>query len=378
MSPIALRRIDRYVLRQLVVALVAVTTALVALIWLTQSLRFVELVVNRGLSVVVFIRLTGLLIPNFVALILPITTYVVVQFVYNRLSGDRELTVMRAAGVSPSALARPALMLAGATMLAGFMLNIWVVPASFAAFRQFQLEIRNRVAAFLLEEGVFTPISDDLTVYVRTRDQDGTLRGIMVDDARDKDARATIFAARGQLIADEQQPRVVLMDGSREELDSRTGRLNVLTFAQNTIDLTEAKAAATREIDPSEMSMRELLHPTAAEAAGHDTTKMLVEANRRLTQPLTGLSFTLIALVTVLSGSFRRHGGLVRPAAGLLSVVGSLVISLALTNLGVRQPELMPVMWVNALAPGAVCAWLLVRPELRRLPPAFALRRRAA
>ncbi len=99
-------RLDRYVFRQLLIALLAATSALVALIWLTQSLRFVELVVNRGLSLWVFLQLTGLLIPNFVAVILPITTFVVVQFVYGRLSGDRELTVMRAAGMSPIALAR--------------------------------------------------------------------------------------------------------------------------------------------------------------------------------------------------------------------------------------------------------------------------------
>ncbi len=105
-------RMDRYVFRQLLTALVAATSALVALIWLTQSLRFVELVVNRGLSLWVFLQLTGLLIPNFVAVILPITTFVVVQFVYGRLSGDRELTVMRAAGMSPVALSRPALALA--------------------------------------------------------------------------------------------------------------------------------------------------------------------------------------------------------------------------------------------------------------------------
>ncbi len=100
-------RIDRYVLRQLLVALLAVSGGLVALIWLTQSLRFVEMVVNRGLSFRTFFELTGLLIPNFIAMILPITTFVVVQFVYQRLAGDRELTVMRAAGLSPS-VARPA------------------------------------------------------------------------------------------------------------------------------------------------------------------------------------------------------------------------------------------------------------------------------
>ncbi len=105
-------RLDRYIFRQLALALIAVTGGLTALIWLTQSLRFVELVVNRGLSLGVFLDLTGLLIPSFVAVILPITTYVVIQFVYQRLAGDRELTVMRAAGLSPWALARPALMLA--------------------------------------------------------------------------------------------------------------------------------------------------------------------------------------------------------------------------------------------------------------------------
>ena len=56
-------RIDHYVFRQLLVALVAVTAGLVALIWLTQSLRFVEMVVNRGLSFRVFLELSSLLIP---------------------------------------------------------------------------------------------------------------------------------------------------------------------------------------------------------------------------------------------------------------------------------------------------------------------------
>ena len=68
--------LDRYIFRQLSLALLAVSGGLTALIWLTQSLRFVELVVNRGLSMTVFIRLTSLLIPSFVAVILPITTFV--------------------------------------------------------------------------------------------------------------------------------------------------------------------------------------------------------------------------------------------------------------------------------------------------------------
>src|SRR3984957_17579100 len=145
-------RLDRYIFRQLLVALIAVTGGLTALVWLIQSLRFVELVVNHGLSLVAFVELTGLLIPSFVAVMLPITTFVVVQFVYQRLAGDREITVMRAAGLSPLALSRPGLGVATLAALCGFALNLWIVPASLTDFRQFQWEIRNRMAAFLLQE----------------------------------------------------------------------------------------------------------------------------------------------------------------------------------------------------------------------------------
>jgi len=223
-------QVDGYMFRQLLLALVAVTGGLTALVWLIQSLRFVELVVNRGLSVLVFVQLTGLLIPSFVAVILPITCFVVTQFVYQRLSGDREITVMRAAGLSPFALSRPALALAAIAVACGYALTLWIVPASLTAFRQYQWEIRNRMAAFLLQEGVFTQVNDDLTVYVRSRDPDGTLRGILVDDGRDKSAHATIIAESGRLVEGPTGPRVVLVSGSRQEIDHQTGRLNVLTF----------------------------------------------------------------------------------------------------------------------------------------------------
>ena len=125
----------------------------------------------------------------------------VVQFIYQRLSGDRELTVMRAAGLSPWALSRPAVILGVISFGCGLLLNLWVVPLSSQAFRQYQFEIRNKVAAFLLQEGVFTSMSPQLTVYVRSRDHAGTLRGILVEDDRQANTRATILAERGRLIS---------------------------------------------------------------------------------------------------------------------------------------------------------------------------------
>jgi lipopolysaccharide export system permease protein len=360
--------LDRYILRQLIFALIAVTTALVALIWLTQSLRFVELVVNRGLSMRVFLQLTSLLIPGFVAVILPITSFVVVQFVYQRLAGDRELTVMRSAGLSQWALARPGLMLAGIAMIASFILNIWIVPSSNTAFREYQFELRNKVAAFLLQEGVFTPISDQLTVYVRKRDTDGMLHGIMVEDDRAANTQATILAESGHLVASGNVPRVLLQNGSRQEIDAKTGRLDVLTFAEDTIDLESAHGEEQRIREDNEMSLQELFHPNPALVPERDFGKLLVEANRRLTQPLTTVSFSLVALYFVLTGSFRRAGNLLRPLASVLTMVGLLALGLTTQSVATRHPDLIPLIWVQAILPGVLCAWLLLSPALAPWP----------
>jgi lipopolysaccharide export system permease protein len=358
-------RLDRYMFRQLLVALIAVTGGLTTLVWLIQSLRFVELVVNHGLSLVVFVELTGLLIPSFVAVILPITIFVVVQFVYQRLSGDREITVMRAAGLSPFELSRPALAVATLAVICGYALTLWFVPASLASFRQFQWEIRNRMAAFLLQEGVFTQISpDDLTVYVRSRDPDGTLRGILIDDGRNKTAHATILAESGRLAEGPDGPRVLLVNGSRQEIDHRSGRLNVLTFEQNALNLNDNKGVSSERLrDISEMSLGELLHPNVTNP--NDVPKWIAEAHKRLAMPLTALSHALIGLFAVLSGTFRRHGSFVRPLAAIAAMVLLLASGLAIDNLAARNSAVLPLIWLHAVAPSLICAWLLFGPQLR-------------
>jgi len=360
-----LTRLDRYVLRQLLAALLATTGGLAALIWLTQSLRFVSLVVDRGLSFRVFVQLTSLLIPSFVAVILPITTFVVVQFVYQRLSTDRELTVMRAAGLPPSAIARPGLYCAGIAVALSYVLNIWIVPASYHSFREYEFEIRNKMAAFLLQEGVFTPVSPTMTVYIRTRDRDGTLHGILVQDDRQKNSRATILAEHGHLESSGDVPRVVLYNGSREEIDRQTGRLNVLTFTRNTIDLAaSSKDDDIRYRDATEMSLNELMHPDPRFVQARDIGKFAVEAHRRLSAPLTAFSFAMVALVAVLSGAFSRHGNIARPLAAIMTVVGLLALGLVEQSVAARTPALIPLIWLQAILPGLICCAMLFWPEL--------------
>ena len=95
--------------------------------------RYVLLqLVGATLAVTVVLTLVVLLLPTFLGVALPITTFCAVLFVYNKLTMDSEMVVMRAAGLSQLQLAMPALLVALGGTAAGFYLFLWGPRLPFA------------------------------------------------------------------------------------------------------------------------------------------------------------------------------------------------------------------------------------------------------
>jgi Lipopolysaccharide export system permease LptF/LptG len=79
------------ILSQCLGVMTFVTAALSAAVWLAQSLRLIDLVVNHGLSIEVSV---------YLALILPLTgVFIAVLFTFHRLTVESELVVIRSAGL---------------------------------------------------------------------------------------------------------------------------------------------------------------------------------------------------------------------------------------------------------------------------------------
>src|SRR5918911_777970 len=100
-----MRRLTRYVFRQTIGVTLFVTAVLTAAIWLAQSLRLIDLIVNRGLSLELFLYLAVLILPRFLDIVLPIGVFIAILFTFNKLIAESEIVVMRAAGIGPAGLA---------------------------------------------------------------------------------------------------------------------------------------------------------------------------------------------------------------------------------------------------------------------------------
>src|ERR1700753_2897447 len=92
------------------------TFLLTAVIWLTQALRLLDLVINRGQSAPTFVYLTILILPSLLVIILPIAFFAGTLFALYKLNVDSELVVMSAAGYSRLQLGVPVFLAAAIVM----------------------------------------------------------------------------------------------------------------------------------------------------------------------------------------------------------------------------------------------------------------------
>lgn len=357
----------RYLLRQTFWPLVFITIAMAGVIWLTQSLRFFDLVINKNLALSTFLYLVILVQPMMMSVLLPVAAFAAVLFTYNKLTMDSELVILRASGLSHTALARPAIVLGlGVTALCYF-LTLYLMPLAYREFKDLQFVLRYDRSDILLQEGVFNTVTEDLTVYVRERRPDGKLLGILVHDNRDPARPVTLMSESGVLVRTAEGPRVVMANGNRQVVKRQSGELSLLNFDSYTFDFGVAtKTPQSRQREATELYLGELLDYTGDPGR---IRKLRAEAHQRLTSPLLAFAFVLIGLATLLSGEFNRRGQVKRTLAAVGLVIISESASEGLHSLAAKAATVIPLMYLVPLAAIAGALYVLIYdPRRRRVP----------
>lgn len=368
---VRMKRLSLYLMRHLVVATVLVTAALAMTIWMTQAMRLLDLVVDGGAPLQLFGTLMVVTLPTFLANVLPLSLLAAVLFTYHRLTVDSELVVMRAAGLGPWALARPALLLGLIVMLITYALTLYIAPAANRELVKLQRLARSNYSTVFLRAGVFNDLGDGVTVYVRERGRDGSLEGILIHDNRDPQRPVTVMAERGVLTEGEAGPRVAVFNGNRQEMDRETGQLSHLYFDRYAVDLTVFQSdLSARFPDPRERRLEELANPAAITSDPRLQRHMVAELHQRLAAPLLALAFPITGLAILFSGEFNRRGQSRRIA---VAVVTGLVVqsaALGVGNLAANHTGVVPLQYAVPLVPILVGVWLMHRRPGRRRPGA--------
>ncbi len=354
--------VTRYLMKNLLSATLFIALTLTAVIWLTQSLKLLELVANSDAPPMLFIKLVALSLPRFLETILPISLVTAILFVYNKMIMDNELIVLRSCGVDQYAMAKPALAVAAGITLILLCLTTYLSPMSFAAMQDLRDAIRNQYSAFLVREGVFNTFGKDLTVYVRSRSENGDLTGLVIHDTRDKSKPpVTITAKRGRIALNGDVPDIVVFDGLRQQMDDDTTVITKLYFSRYTIEINGLENGPQRRShDAGERTLPELFDYDATDRKGRETHDLfMAEAVNRLTTPFTTFSFSMVALASILLGPFNRRGQSRKVLGAAVAVAALAMLNAFITNAAKKHLSADIFLVTLTIAPILFCAWSL-------------------
>jgi lipopolysaccharide export system permease protein len=171
-------------------------------------------------------------------------------------------------------------------------------------------EIRHDLSGTLVRDGMFSMPAKGLTVYAH-RKNNNSIDGILVHDNRNSDAPITYSAERGYLINENNNPKLILLNGNiqyRNLLIDGPG-MTTVSFEKNEYlfsdFLTENK---NFNFDTSQRYLNDLLFPDENDEYAKTRKNLLIAAgNHKIAQIFHPIIFIFFSFIVFINSKFDRR-----------------------------------------------------------------------
>ena len=364
--------INGYILRTTLGAFLIVLVSLTAVIWVTQALRDIDIVTSQGQTILVFVGITGLIIPLLVLVIAPIALLIAVAHVLNKLSNDSEIIVMNAAGMSPWVLFRAFMAAAVVVSLLVGAISAYFAPKGLRMLRDWLTEVRANVVSSIVQPGRFTTIENGVTIHIRERRPNGQLAGIFLDDRRNPNERITVLSENGEVLDNESGTYLVLQKGIVQREETGQHDPAMVVFDRYAFDLSQfAGGAQSAKYSIRERYLWQLLFPDPKDQFYVEQPgQFRAELHDRLMAPLYPLAFVVIAYAYLGAPRTTRQSRTLSMLGAIGGVAVLRLIGFASTVFGAAMPWVLALQYLTLAA--AIGAGLyVIRRGLIIEPPAF-------
>jgi len=362
-----------YIFRTTLGAFLLILVSLTAVIWLATALRDLDLMTSQGQTLLVFVGITSLVIPQLVLVIAPIALVIAAAHVLNKLANDSELIVMNASGMSPWRMFRAFLAVAGVVSLLVFVLSAYVSPKCLRDLRRLAAEIRADFVANIVQPGRFISLDRGLTFHIRERQPDGILLGIFLDDRRDPKEQSTILAESGKIVQNGQGTFLFLQTGNvqRHVTDERDP--TIVLFDRYAFDLSRLAGSPQLVITYSvrERFLWELLFPNPRDPdLRKDPGQFRAELNDRFVAPLYPFAFMIVAFAYLGAPRTTRQSRTWSLVSAIGAVAALRVIGFASLVFGIKHPMALSFQYIAVFGAAGLGLYAISHAAIIE-PPAF-------
>jgi LPS export ABC transporter permease LptG/LPS export ABC transporter permease LptF len=322
-----LRIVDRYIIRELLLPFFIGLVIFTFLLLIQPLAEYGERLIAKGVSWAIVGRVLVTLVPQALAVTIPISLLIGLLVAFGRLSADRESVALQSCGISIFRMLRPVLVVAALAWAATSYIMLVSVPAANQSFREIVYGVVSARAASEIRPRVFFEDFPNRVLYIRDTPPDGAgWLDVFLADTSNPEQTTVFTARRGRLVTSRERRTVdlVLEDGTRH----MTGLRDPLTYEVTRFD-EFIMALDPNTVFPStdilkgdnEMSIPEL-RARAAELRqqGFSPHGPLMALHRKFALPVVCFVFALIGLgLGLTSGRAGKLGSFV-PGIGVVFV----------------------------------------------------------
>jgi len=321
------RLLDRYIFTELLSPFSMSLSILVFIMVTRESLRLVELLVSKGVGLWAVLKVFAHLLPSFLVLTLPVAGIIASISAFGRLSLDKELVAMRAAGLSLMRLARPVMLFALLVCGLTTWLAQWGQPWSSINLKKVALNLLRDQLVLALDRGSFTQPIPSMTIYVSEKGDQST-GGIFISDERNAEDPRIIVAQGYNVLIDSSTDQIALRlkDGVIHSRPDEIDQYQLASFSSYDLKLSLAQSGYTTiEERPSYEQLIDRLN----QSQWRDSWAL-----RRLNEYYKDMAFPAASLILCMLGVpvgivSKRSGRIGGFAVGVVVIIAYYVMNVA-------------------------------------------------
>lgn len=286
-------------------------TAFTFILVLSRIRKFAELVLNRNIELKDIVLLLLYSLPPSLIFTLPMAFLLSTIVSLGRLSAENEILSLKTCGVDLKRIFIPVTTIALIVVIWGTINSYVFLPRSVDLFRETIVSIVKKGISIDEREGIFNDSIPGVVIYIeRAEPSKGLIKGLLISDERDDNVRHLITAKTGTINFDTERMLLSfsLTDGILHRWEKGGDIYRNLSFKdyEFVIDLKTImpKVRQVRK-RPFEMDYSELKKSVDSERDPRKKYDIAVEAYKKLTIPLSPLSFIFLSVPL----GIKRRGG---------------------------------------------------------------------
>lgn len=228
------------------------------IIWVFQAVNYLDIIIEDGRTYGVYLYYSLLNFPKIISKILPFAFFFSFSYVIAKYELNNELLIYWNFGINKISFVNYFLIFSVFVFLTQIILTSFIVPYSQNIARSLIRASDYDFVSNFIKTKKFNSTINNLTIFTESKDIEGNFRNIYIKRVTDKDSFQIIFAKKGTLIENQNNPVLELYEG--ENTSFFNNRITSFSFSKSEFNLASFSTNTILVKKTQEHKSDELLH----------------------------------------------------------------------------------------------------------------------